>query len=211
MVSIFSITACANQQQSNPPEDQGQNQSQVPTLSISASSSPTPIPSPTFTATALPTSTIEPTPDSSPTPSASPTPTIPACTNLAELVRHLSVSDNSILDPGLFVTKSWRIENAGTCTWTKDYQFTFVNGDNLNSQESIPINQEVPPGGTIDINLLFQTPTVPDLYSAEWMLVSTDGTQFGIGELGAEPIMIAFNVREAREKKQKVIPSESCG
>ena len=67
---------------------------------------------------------IPPTPTlSPPTPEATPTGTItpPACTMSAALLEDLSVPDGTVLQPNQRFTKTWRVQNNGTCTITKYY------------------------------------------------------------------------------------------
>lgn len=148
----------------------------------------TPLPTPTATFTTRPTSTLRPTN------TPSPSPTIPLCTNQAEFVRHLSVSEYTKLEPGVFFAKVWRIRNIGTCTWTTDYSFVFTGGERFNAPETTPLTHDVPPGETIDLQIVLVTPLEPDLYSGSWMLQDPTGNQFGFENSGAQPFAVVVNV-----------------
>ena len=87
---------------------------------------------PTGTATPKPTATLTPTPRVSATPTITLTPTEtpfgatyqtpnPAgnLCNKAEFVEDVTIPDNTRIPPATYFTKTWRIRNAGYCTWTR--------------------------------------------------------------------------------------------
>jgi len=65
-------------------------------------------PTNTSTATPLPTDTPAGTPLTSPT---------PTCYKL-HYVRDVNVADYTVMIPGLMFTKTWEVENTGTCAWS---------------------------------------------------------------------------------------------
>jgi hypothetical protein len=75
----------------------------------------------TPTVAVLPTSTVAP-----PTvtlAAASPTLNVPAATvtqdcDKADFVTDVTIPDDTVLDPGESFTKTWRLKNSGTCSWT---------------------------------------------------------------------------------------------
>ncbi len=48
-----------------------------------------------------------------------------ACTDRAQFVADVTVPDGTRYDPGATFTKTWRLRNAGTCTWTTSYTMVF--------------------------------------------------------------------------------------
>ena len=50
-------------------------------------------------------------------PSTAAVPPTAAC-DLASFVKDMSIPDGSVFTPGATFTKTWRLENAGTCTWS---------------------------------------------------------------------------------------------
>jgi hypothetical protein len=90
-------------------------------------------------------STPQPTPTSTQPVAVSPTATLPLPTatlplptatatakpvpcNAVAFVKDVSIPDGTDLASGQKFTKTWRLENVGTCTWTTDYDLVFVNG-----------------------------------------------------------------------------------
>ena len=43
------------------------------------------------------------------------------CTDRAQFVTDVTVPDGTKYDPGATFTKTWRLRNVGTCTWTTAY------------------------------------------------------------------------------------------
>jgi hypothetical protein len=115
-----------------------------------------------------------------------------ACTNKAELVRNLSISDKSVLKANIFYTKAWRIMNSGTCEWTTDYKLVFQNGSQMLAPAELSLKEPVKPGETIDIYVPFLTPSVAGTFSSEWMLQDKDGKLFGFGGLADTPLKISI-------------------
>jgi Ig-like domain from next to BRCA1 gene len=48
------------------------------------------------------------------------------CIDKAAFVADVTIPDNTLLKKNTGITKTWRIKNAGTCTWADGYQLTFT-------------------------------------------------------------------------------------
>jgi hypothetical protein len=134
---------------------------------------PTSTPSPTVTMP-VPTQTDSPT-------SVYPFPYItwtPSTCDYSAFLADLDIVDYSLIYPGTSFTKTWRIKNIGTCTWTTDYRFTYISGDPMGA-DTIYLPRAVPPGGTIDISLQMKAPDIEEDYSNFWRLRNTAGEIFG--------------------------------
>lgn len=102
------------------------------------------------------------------------------CSDEAEFVADVTVQDNEILPPTFAFTKTWRLENSGTCTWTTDYALVFSKGDQLGAVDEVPLSVEVPPTETIDISVQMMAPLANGTYLSEWLLRNELGDTFGI-------------------------------
>jgi len=98
----------------------------------------------------------------------------------AEFVADVTIPDDTVIGTGESFTKTWRLRNSGTSTWTLDYKLVFSHGDDLGSpaQTNLPI--QVPPGETIDIFVDLIAPDQPGEFVSHWMLMNTSGELFGI-------------------------------
>ncbi len=135
---------------------------------------PTPIATPTLTATAMPTSTPPALASSTNTP-------ISASCNVAAFVTDLTIPNGTAVVPGSSFVKSWRLLNAGSCTWTPDYRIVWAGGAWLGGPTYSVILVSVPPGGTIDLSLQLTAPSATGVYRANYLLADPSGNQFGIG------------------------------
>lgn len=132
---------------------------------------PTPIPSPT---NALPQES-----DNIDKDQVIPTPDLPC--NAAELIKDLSIPDDTVIPGGESFTKSWMMRNSGSCTWTPSYAVIFAGGDQLGANSYNPILQYVYPGETINISINLVAPLYSGCYQGNWLFQDTDGNRFGVG------------------------------
>lgn len=102
------------------------------------------------------------------------------CTDAAEFVADVTVLDNAVMPPGLPFTKTWRLENAGTCTWNSDYDLIFVSGDQMGAPATIPLPGDVVPTATVDITVPLVAPERDGTYRGDWALRNDVGEVFGI-------------------------------
>lgn len=168
----------------------------------------TPTPSPTLTsapATSAPTAgaSTTPTPETAGTAvltetlAASPSPTTPAdagLTDQVEFVADVTVPDGTQFTPGTKFTKTWRVKNAGTSTWTTDYALVFVRGEKLGGPDRQPLTGVVPPGQTVDLSVDFTAPANFGTLTGFWMLRNSRGELFGLGPQSNQPLYVQINV-----------------
>jgi hypothetical protein len=144
-----------------------------------SSSTDTPVPPPPVTPTSLPpTSTLPPT--NTPTSTAVPIP----C-NKAEFVTDVTTPDGTDISVFDTFTKTWRLRNVGTCTWTSDYRVVFDHGDQMLAPDNAPITSgSVAPGATVDVSVPMEAPGTPSMYKGYWRLRDAGGVLFGVGASG---------------------------
>ena len=140
-------------------------------------------PQPTGTPTPAPQATT-PSPGASPTPTLTPSATPLPCLR-AEFVADVTVPDGTVFEPGTAFTKTWRLRNTGSCTWTSDFAVVFDSGDRMDAADATPIGQTVAPGQMVDVSVALVAPDTPGTYRANFKLRSTDGRVFGLGDRGA--------------------------
>lgn len=99
------------------------------------------------------------------------------CDNSA-FVTDVTVPDYTPMTPGQAFTKTWRLQNNGTCAWTTAYRLTHVSGNPMGGAATA-LTQTVNPGGTIDISVNMIAPTAPGEHRGDWRLVNASGQPFG--------------------------------
>ena len=106
------------------------------------------------------------------------TPTTEKCTYNMTYVTDVTVPDGQQFSPGSYFTKTWRIKNSGTCTWTTNFTFDFVSGSQMSGWAQY-LPKTVYPGDTVDISINMTAPYTPGSYQGNWQL--RDPMGYGIG------------------------------
>jgi hypothetical protein len=114
----------------------------------------------------------------------------------AQFVTDTTVPDGTNVAPGLTFTKTWRLKNIGTCTWTSSYSLVFSSGNQLGGASSVPFANSVAPGQTIDISVDLTAPTAPGHYIGYWQFKNAAGRLFGIGATTNKAWWVDINVLE---------------
>jgi hypothetical protein len=163
-----------------------------------ATSTPTDIP-PTLTLTPLPTPVPTATPTATPLPTATPTP-IPLPCDAVDFLTDISIKDGTVLRPGSKFTKTWRLENVGTCNWTAAYDLVFVSGDRLSGEPVMSLPSVVRPGETVDLSVDLNAPKEAGRYRGLWQLRNEGGVLFGIGNTYQDSFWVDIQVQEPYRK-----------
>ena len=165
-----------------------------------AATMPSPVPSrPTATVTPGTASagTVTATLALAPTTPAGTAPPAVSGTDRVEYVADLTVPDGTIFRPGEKFTKTWRLINAGTSTWTTAYSLVFFSGEQMGGAASTPLTTQVPAGQTVDISVQLTAPSNEGKYTGYWMLRNAAGTNFGMGSSADGAFYVQINVAGA--------------
>lgn len=123
-----------------------------------------PPPQPTNTAITLPT-----LPPATNTPVASAT---PVC-DQGQYIKDVTIPDGTTFAPGITFTKTWRLRNAGTCTWS-GYSLVFDSGDAMSGTSPIAIGT-VGPGQEVDLSVNLTAPATNGSYRGYWRIRTPSG------------------------------------
>jgi hypothetical protein len=104
----------------------------------------------------------------------------PNCDRI-KFVSDVTIPDGASLNPGFAFTKTWRIKNAGTCTWTPAYRLAFHSGDPMGGPASVSLPRKVAPGQVIDISVNLVAPGLAGTYKGAWQMRNAEGKPFGSG------------------------------
>jgi len=173
-----------------------------------AAAPPTATTEPTPTDTPEPTPTLEPTKDDSKDDNggqaAIPTFTQQAAASNKPCLRasfeYENVPDGTEYPVNKVFTKTWRIKNTGTCTWNSQTTFVFVQGDLMGANSVTEFTeQDIFPNEYAEITIAFQVPSDPGNYKSYWMLRSSTGESFGVGNTGKEWVWVEISAFEILE------------
>lgn len=135
-----------------------------------------------------------PTPTPLP-PTSTPTPTpVPQPCNLAQLIANITINDGTLIQPGTSFTKTWRVKNIGSCTWTPGYSLTFASGEKMDGPDSLSLPPNVLPGQTVDVSIDLIAPDTPGLYTSYWELRDASGGLFGTDGNPISPLWVKIKV-----------------
>lgn len=109
------------------------------------------------------------------------TPEIETCTDRAQFITDVTVDDGADFAPGDEFTKTWRLRNSGSCTWTSSYDLVFDHGDQMGGLGSKALPGLVNPGDTVDISVELEAPSDEGGYKGYWLLRNGEDVLFGIG------------------------------
>ncbi|RIK31967.1 MAG: hypothetical protein DCC56_07285 [Anaerolineae bacterium] len=123
---------------------------------------PTPIP-PTATATLDP---------------SAPTPT-PSCRDAAAFVEDVTIPDNTNLSQGEKFTKTWKLQNTGTCDWT-GYTVAFVSGERMDASDAVPV-ADTAADATVEISVDLTAPASDGQFISIFELRNPQGVVVPIG------------------------------
>jgi hypothetical protein len=109
------------------------------------------------------------------TPQATPTSGQAAQNERAEFVADVTVPDGTDFAPGTAFTKTWRLRNAGTSTWTTAYALVYVSGERMNGPDRVSLPSTVAPGATVDISVNLTAPSATGRFRGDWKLLNASG------------------------------------
>ena len=148
----------------------------------------TPPPATTASATALPATATPPALQVTPSPTGICNQAVPG--NPIDI----TVPDNTQMVAGASYTKTWRLQNTGTCTWAKGYVAAYFSGELMGARSSVLLPNEVAPGQQVDISVDMVAPAAPGTYQGNWKLRTASGAWFGIGPQGNSPFWVRIEV-----------------
>jgi Ig-like domain from next to BRCA1 gene len=108
----------------------------------------------------------------------SPVPTATVTCDNAAFLSDVTVKDGESFAPGQAFTKTWQLQNNGSCAWNKTFVVAFVSGSSM-SGETTPLTSIVDLWKKADISVAMVAPTTPGTHTGYWRLKNAAGTWFG--------------------------------
>lgn len=112
----------------------------------------------------------------------------------AAFVKDVTIPDGTQLTAGEVFTKTWRLQNRGTCTWTPDYMLVYTSGDQMGSTTAFRLPGNVAPGQSVDVSVTLTAPAVNGYQRSYWMLRNPSGALFGTGAKANEAFYVEIKV-----------------
>jgi hypothetical protein len=134
-------------------------------------------------ALATPTFTLAPatsTPAITNTPAATVAATIAGggCDN-SEWVADVTVPDGTQMQPGEKFTKTWKVKNTGTCSWTTAYSIVYGGYADKLGAKTTALTSDLAPGQEGEISIDMVAPTKAGNYVSAWRLANAQNYPFG--------------------------------
>jgi hypothetical protein len=151
------------------------------------------------TSTPTPTQSIEILPSATPTleptvtDTVTPTPQPADCTDKMKFVEE-TIPDKTSFSANKSFTKTWTVQNVGTCTWTPDYYLIYVDGEQMGAAIASPLGQTVPPQSTTVLSINLVAPATSGVYKGNWMMRNPRNQLFGLGTNADKPFWVEINV-----------------
>jgi hypothetical protein len=114
--------------------------------------------------------------------------------NRVQYIKDVTVPDGTGFNANQQFTKTWRVKNVGSCTWTNGYKVIYSGGADIGSAREIPLSINVPPGNEVDISVNMTSPNLAGTYNSYWQFQSADNQVFGIGPTAKDVLYVQIKV-----------------
>jgi hypothetical protein len=118
------------------------------------------------------------------------TETGPLC-NDSVFVADVTYPDGTAVKANQRISKVWKVQNTGTCTWDRGYKLVQYSGDNMHATtwEIIYKKEYIEPDEIAEITVEMDAPSSSGEHGGCWRMKATDGYFFGT------PMCILINVQ----------------
>ena len=99
------------------------------------------------------------------------------CNNLA-IVRDVNYPSGTTVKAGDTITKTWKVQNTGSCDWNINYALVIVQDENFRSTWG-RIGKVVAPGSWAEISVVLEMPKHDGTFTGSWRLADAGGNAFG--------------------------------
>ncbi len=93
-------------------------------------------------------------------------------------VSDVTIPDNTQMDPGKAFTKTWKVQNSGSCAWDAGFKFQNTGGEVLGGT-AFTLPASVASGATYDISVPMTAPNKTGTLRGNWRMSTATGQSFG--------------------------------
>jgi hypothetical protein len=99
------------------------------------------------------------------------------CANMT-FISDVTIPDGTQLPVGQEFTKTWKVQNSGTCQWTTSFKLIFSYGEAMSGQ-AVAMPAAVATGQQIDLSVNLKVPNKTGKLTGVWTLVDDKSQPFG--------------------------------
>ncbi|HMS00673.1 MAG TPA: NBR1-Ig-like domain-containing protein [Anaerolineales bacterium] len=111
------------------------------------------------------------------TPTPNPSSLGAGCNNLL-LISDVNVPAGAVMKPNEPFTKTWKVQNNGTCEWALQFRLAFAGGNQMDGNPG-GLGKVISPQKWTQISVELIAPKKPGAYTGSWRLSTQSGTLFG--------------------------------
>ncbi len=93
-------------------------------------------------------------------------------------VSDVTIPDNTPVNAGQNFTKTWKVQNSGSCAWDAGFKFAFVSGDQMGGT-AYTLPSAVAAGTVTDISVTMTAPNKSGTIRGDWRMSTASGQFFG--------------------------------
>jgi len=99
------------------------------------------------------------------------------CNNLA-FIRDVTVPAGTVIQKNKDFTKTWKVQNTGTCNWMYQYGLVLLSGDRYGGKDT-KIQRLVTVNDWSEVSVNMTAPNHPGTYTNYWRMTDLNGNMFG--------------------------------
>jgi hypothetical protein len=93
-------------------------------------------------------------------------------------VSDVTIPDNTQMDPGETFTKTWKVQNSGSCAWEAGSKFQNTGGVGMGAS-TLTLPSSVASGATFDLSVPMTAPGTSGTARSNWRMSTATGQFFG--------------------------------
>jgi hypothetical protein len=171
------LNACGAEATATPSQEEIMNQVYT-VVAMTNAVTATSIPQPTSTAAFMPTVTLISILPTATLFQGIVNPTSVSSCDSSVYLSDVTIPDGTTMSPDEEFTKTWSLQNTGTCTWTTSYSMIYYSGNSM-SGSATALPSAVSPGGSIEVSVDLAAPSSAGTYTGYWRLQNASGVTFG--------------------------------
>lgn len=90
----------------------------------------------------------------------------------------VTIPDDTNMTPGQQFTKTWLVQNTGSCAWQPGFKWTLVGGNPMGGS-TVTLTQAVDPGAQYQVSVPMIAPTTTGESTGTWKMSDANGNFFG--------------------------------